>query len=251
MTDDPPTPAPDQPAKPSGAEGSTGEPTREQKLAEIRARVAALRAAQAGGAAPAGTQASGAAAPTAPGVPVKPATPEPANVEGPPPAASGEEPSRDDKMAAIRARAEALRAARAGGAGTPAAAAPGAPARALPAKPATAAASLEVPVSSINPGGRPGVAPQAAAIEVYGTINNSVEIRGEPGENENLKKLLGGLGAYQNPLRGSAWQVDYRYYAEARRRLEAAGYTVTEKDFLGRAIKSWSPTSRGWTRVQS
>jgi hypothetical protein len=93
--------------------------------------------------------------------------------------------------------------------------------------------------------------PQAPALEAYGTINNSVEIRGEPGENENLKKLLGGLGAYQNPLRGDAWQVDYRYYAEARRRLEAAGYTLAEKDFLERSINAWSPASRGWTRVQS
>jgi hypothetical protein len=125
----------------------------------------------------------------------------------------------------------------------------GAPAKAGPAKPV--AASLEVPVSSVNPGGRPGVAPQASALEAHGTINNSVEIRGETGENENLKKLLGGLGAYQNPLRSNAWQVDYRYYAEARRRLQAAGYTVTEKDFLGRPITTWSPTSRGWTRVQT
>jgi len=95
------------------------------------------------------------------------------------------------------------------------------------------------------------VAPVAPALDVYGTINNSVEIRGESSENENLKKLLGGLGAYQNPLRSDAWQVDYRYYAEARRRLEAAGYTVAEKDFLGRPVATWSPSSRGWTRVQS
>ncbi|MBM3469198.1 MAG: hypothetical protein FJX73_00170 [Armatimonadetes bacterium] len=47
-------------------------------------------------------------------------------------------------------------------------------------------------------------------------------------EDENLKKLLGGLGAYQNPLRPGVWQVDHRYRAEAVRRLEAAGYAIAE-----------------------
>lgn len=160
-----------------------------------------------------------------------------------------QEPSRDEKIAALKAKADALKAARA------AAAAAGTPAQAAPAGAARAAVApggaVEVPVSALNPGGRPGAAPKAPAVEVYGTINNSVEIRGAATEDDNFKKLLGGLGAYQNPLRTNAWQVDYRYYAEARRRLEAAGYTVTEKDFLGRPIKNWSPTSRGWTRVES
>lgn len=247
MNEESRTPPSDQPPQPAGEDRAGGELTREQKLAEIRARVAAMRAAQAGAAPPAGTQTPG---PTTapPAAPAAPAAAQAAGAAGPAAGASGEESSRDDKMAAIRARAEALRAARAGGTTGPAVtAAPGAPAKAAPAKPA---ASLEVPVSSVNPGGRPGVAPQAIALEAHGTINNSVEIRGEPGENENLKKLLGGLGAYQNPLRSNAWQVDYRYYAEARRRLQAAGYTVTEKDFLDRPIATWSPTSRGWTRVQ-
>ena len=92
--------------------------------------------------------------------------------------------------------------------------------------------------------------PKPAANE-RSEINSSVEIRGEASEDENLKKLLGGLGAYQNPVRSNAWQIDYRYYAEARRRLEAAGYKVAEKDYLDRPIKDWSPTSRGWTRTQS
>jgi hypothetical protein len=153
------------------------------------------------------------------------------------------EQSRDEKIAALKAKADALRAART------AAQASGAPQ--ATAKAAGAGGGLDVPVSAVNPGGRPGAAPQAAAVEVYGTINNSVEVRGQPSEDENMKKLLGGLGAYQNPLRTNAWQLDYRYYAEARRRLEAAGYKVTEKDFLGRPLKNWSPTSRGWTRVQS
>ncbi len=156
------------------------------------------------------------------------------------------EPSREEKIAALKAKADALKAARAAAtAGVPS---PAGPAKAA-ASPGTAA--VEVPVSAVNPGGRPGAPPQAKAVEAYGTINNSVEIRGAVSEDENFKKLLGGLGAYQNPLRTNAWQVDYRYYAEARRRLEAAGYTITEKDFLGRPIKNWSPTSRGWTRVQS
>lgn len=154
--------------------------------------------------------------------------------------------SRDDKIAELRAKAEAMKAARAAaqtgavGGTTQAAAKPAAPSNAL-----------DVPVSSLNPGGRPGAPPKTPAVTAHGTINNSVEIRGEATEDENLKKLLGGLGAYQNPVRGNAWQVDYRYYAEARRRLEAAGYQVAEKDYLNRPIKDWSPTSRGWTRTQS
>ncbi len=156
------------------------------------------------------------------------------------------EPSRDEKIAALKAKADALRAARA-------AATTVGPTQAGQAKGAGApgTAAVEVPVSALNPGGRPGAPPQAKAVEAFGTINNSVEIRGAASEDENFEKLLGGLGAYQNPLRTNAWQVDYRYYTEARRRLEAAGYTITEKDFLGRPIKNWSPTSRGWTRVES
>jgi hypothetical protein len=154
--------------------------------------------------------------------------------------------ARDEKIAAMKAKVEAMKAARAAaqttGAGGAAAAA---------AKPAAASNALDVPVSSLNPGGRPGAPPKAAALTARGTINNSVEIRGDATEDENLKKLLGGLGAYQNPVRGNAWQVDYRYYAEARRRLEAAGYKVAEQDYLNRPIKDWSPTSRGWTRTQS
>jgi hypothetical protein len=157
---------------------------------------------------------------------------------------SSGELTREQKIAALKAKADALKAARAA-AGQPAGA--GAPAAARPAAPA----GVEVPVSSLNPGGRPGSPPQTPSVEVYGTINNSVEIRGQASEDENLKKLLGGLGAYQNPLRRNAWQVDYRYYAEARRRLEAAGYKVTEKDILGRSVAGWSPTARGWTRVES
>jgi len=166
---------------------------------------------------------------------------------------SSGELTREQKIAALKAKADALKAARATTTqpvgSKPAAAGAGQPAAAKAA--GAAPSAVEVPVSSLNPGGRPGALPQAPGVEVYGTINNSVEIRGQASEDENLKKLLGGLGAYQNPLRRNAWQVDYRYYAEARRRLEAAGYKVTEKDFLGRSIAGWSPTTRGWTRVES
>lgn len=152
--------------------------------------------------------------------------------------------TREQKIAALKAKVEALKAARATAAP---AGAGGAPAAAKPAAPA----GVEVPVSSLNPGGRPGTSPVAPAVEVYGTINNSVEIQGQASENENLKKLLGGLGAYPNPIRRHAWQLDYRYYAEARRRLEAAGYAITEKDILDRRPSRWSASARGWTRVQS
>jgi hypothetical protein len=156
---------------------------------------------------------------------------------------TGEELTREQKLAQIKARADALRAAKAAGA---------APAGGkAAASPAAATAALEVPVSSLNPGGRPGTPPQKPAVQAYGTINQSVELKADAGEHENVKKLLGGLGAYQNPLRGEAWQIDYRYYAEARRRLEAAGYAVTEQDYLGRPVRAWTPASRGWTRVES
>jgi len=91
-----------------------------------------------------------------------------------------------------------------------------------------APATTEAPVSSLNPGGRPASAPQATAVEVRETVNSGVEIRAGAPEDENLKKLLSGMGGYQNPLRPGAWQVDHRYRAEAIRRLEAAGYTIAE-----------------------
>lgn len=146
--------------------------------------------------------------------------------------------SREEKIAALRAKVEAMKAARA-------AAPSGAPVAA-----ARPAATVDVPVSSLNPGGRPGAPPKAPTVEAVGTINNGVELRAAASEDDNIKKLLGGLGAYQNPLRGGVWQLDYRYYAEARRRLEAAGYTVTGKDYLGRPLQDWTPVARGWTRVR-
>jgi hypothetical protein len=161
---------------------------------------------------------------------------QPASPQQPAPGAAQ---SREEKIAALRAKVEAMKAARAAAAGG-----------GQPAAAAAPAASVEVPVSSLNPGGRPGAPPKAATIEAFGTVNHSVELRAAATEDDNIKKLLGGLGAYQNPLRGGVWQLDYRYYAEARRRLEAAGYTITERDYLGRPLKEWQPAARGWTRVR-
>ena len=169
-----------------------------------------------------------------------------------------DEMSREEKIAAAKAKAEAMKAQRAAQAGAPGAspappapaaggAAPGtaAPRPAAAARPAPATSAL---ATSENPGGQPIVAPQNAKIQALGTINQSVELRAEPTEDQNIRRLLGGLGAYRNPLR-NAWQVDYRYYAEALKRLTAAGYQVEGQDYLGRSLDQWAPARRGWTRI--
>ncbi len=146
--------------------------------------------------------------------------------------------SREELLAAIKAKADALRAARATAGGPQAT------------KPAEASAVAETPVSAINAAGRPAVKPQNPKIRAYGMVNQAVEITSDKSEEENLKKLLGGLGAYANPLRGGAWELSYRYYAEARRRLAQAGYEIEETDYAGRPLTAWTPQTRGWTRVQ-
>jgi hypothetical protein len=241
MTEDSDLPGSGGSAKSESAPG----PSREELMAAIKARADALRAAK-GRPVPSGTppEQPAAATPAVVETPRTPAAPTDVQAPGEPvPTAT-----REDKLAAIKARAEALRAARAAGGAAAAAsvAASTAPTKVIPAPP-----SPDVFVSSLNPGGRPGAPPRAPALEAFGTISQSVEIRGEASEDDNLKKLLGGLGAYQNPLRAGAWQIDYRYYREAKARLEAAGYTIAERDFLGRPIADWSPASRGWTRVES
>lgn len=148
--------------------------------------------------------------------------------------------SREEILAAIKAKADAIRAARAATAKGEA-----------PAGAAAPEAAFETPVSAVNAAGRPAVQPQSPKVTAAGSINQAVEFRAERTEDENLKKLLGGLGAYANPLRGGAWQVDYRYYAEARHRLEQAGYEIEEGDYLGRPLKDWSPRTRGWTKTAS
>jgi 3-oxoacyl-ACP reductase-like protein len=155
--------------------------------------------------------------------------------------AMADEMSREEKIAAAKAKAEAMKAQRAAQAATPGASgAPAAPAKPAPATPALA--------TSDNPGGQPVVAPQNAKIQALGTINQSVELRADATEDQNIRRLLGGIGAYRNPLR-NAWQVDYRYYAEAVKRLTAAGYQIEGKDYLGRPLEQWAPARRGWTRI--
>ncbi len=142
----------------------------------------------------------------------------------------------EEKIAAAKARVEAMKAQRS---------AQGAPAKTA----APPTASLEVPVSAANVAGRPVDRVQGRKIRAYGTVNQAVDIVAAPEDTENLRKLLSGISGYQNPLRPGAFQMDYRYYAEARRRLEAAGYEIEETDYMGRPIRSWSPQTRGWTRV--
>jgi hypothetical protein len=234
--------------------------TREEKIAAAKAKAEALKAERA-------AQAAGSATPAAIETPPPPGGPSASGASAAPaaapPTASGEM-SREEKIAAAKAKAEAMKAQRAaqgaaGGAAAPAAApaagarpappAGAAPAGARPASPAARPAAAVQPLAtSENPGGQPVVAPQNPKVQALGTINQSVELRCDATEDQNMRRLLGGLGAYRNPLR-NAWQVDYRYYAEALKRLAAAGYQVEGKDYLGRPLEQWAPARRGWTRI--
>ena len=166
-------------------------------------------------------------------VPAQPAPAPAAAPQGP-----AAEMSREEKIAAARAKAEALKTQRAAAGATPGA---GTQAKA----PATAAKAW---ATSENPGGAPPAPPQNPQVRALGTITQSVELHCESSEDQNIRKILGGLGAYKNPLRG-AWQIDYRYYAEALKRLQAAGYQVEGRDYLGRPLEQWAPEKRGWTRL--
>lgn len=160
--------------------------------------------------------------------------------------------SREEKIAAAKAKAEALKAQRAAAGGLSAAGGPGAPkASAAPGVPTAARpapAGQKAWATAENPGGQPPAPPQNPKVQAFGTITQSVELRCEASEDQNIRKLLGGLGAYRNPLRG-VWQLDYRYYAEALKRLQAAGYHVEGRDYLGRPLDAWRPETRGWTRL--
>lgn len=127
----------------------------------------------------------------------------------------------------------------------------GAAGRATEAKPAAQVPNVPVPVASHNPGASPLAPLSNPNLVALGTINQAVEIQADPSEEANLRKLLGGLGAYPNPLRRGAWQVDYRYWKEAKRRLEAAGYKVEGRDYMGRPLDEWDPTTRGWVRAEA
>jgi hypothetical protein len=144
--------------------------------------------------------------------------------------------SREEILASIKAKADAIRAQRAAEQAKPEAGA--APAKEAPA--------VETFVSSLNAAGRPAAAPTNTQLRAYGSVNYAVEIVGEKSEEENLRKLLGGIGAYQNPVRGGAFTVDYRYYAEAKRRLERSGYTITEAQFGPLQPGGWNPIAGGW-----
>jgi len=185
----------------------------------------------------------------------KPTAPNDTPASPAPPGAPAGEVSREEKIAAAKAKAEAIKAQRAtGGAPAPVGAgpqpggpAPAAPGAAAAGRPAPAAAQRSWATSE-NPGGQPATPPQNPKIEALGTITQSVELRCQTSEDQNVRKLLGGLGAYRNPLRG-VWQLDYRYYTEAVKRLTAAGYQIDGKDYLGRPLDKWTPEDRGWTRL--
>lgn len=150
--------------------------------------------------------------------------------------------SREEILAAIKAKADAIRAQRA-------TAKPEQPGAAQPG--AAPGPTLETFVSAINAAGRPAAAPQNPGVKVYGSVNFGVEIQSAPTEAENLRKLLGGIGAYENPVRAGAFQIDYRYFAEAKNRLERAGYRIEEEAFGPVAPATWNPVRAGWSKVES
>jgi len=151
-----------------------------------------------------------------------------------------EKKSREEILAAIKAKAEAIRAQRAAAAARP---------EQQTAAPTGAAPTLDAFVSSLNAAGRPAAAPQNAQLQAFASVNYGVEITCAPTEEDNLRKILGGIGAYQNPLRGGAFQIDYRYYTEAKARLARAGYTVEEREFGPLHLGTWTPMRGGWSKV--
>lgn len=147
--------------------------------------------------------------------------------------------SREEILAAIKAKADAIRMQRAAAAAKPDAAGPAAP-----------AAAAETFVSSLNAAGRPAGAPTNPQLQAYGSVNFAVEIVGDKSEEENLRKLLGGIGGYQNPLRGGVFTIDYRYYGEAKQRLERSGYTISEGQFGTLPPGRWRPMAAGWSVIE-
>lgn len=147
--------------------------------------------------------------------------------------------SREEILAAIKAKADAIRAQRA------------AVAKGEQPAPGTAApTALETPVSAVNAAGRPAGKPTSPKIRALATVTQGVEFTVERTEDENIRKLLGGLGAYQNPLRSGVWQLDYRYYDEAKRRLSGAGYEIEETQDGRVPLSKWTPHLAGWSKVE-
>lgn len=150
----------------------------------------------------------------------------------------GQGKSREEILAAIKAKADAIRAQRA--------TAPSGEPVAAPA----ASSTLETPVSAVNAAGRPFTKAQNPKVKSFATVTQGVEFTVDKLEDENIKKLLGGLGAYQNPLRQGVWQLDYRYYEEAKRRLALAGYEIEEDQYGRIPLKGWTPELGGWSKVE-
>jgi hypothetical protein len=165
--------------------------------------------------------------------------------------AAAHDPQKEAERKRLIEEAKARWAAKKGQAAPAAGPQPTPQARAQEAKAAAQAPTVPVPVASHNPGGSPVTPPSNPHLVAVGTVNQAVEIQADPGEEANLRKLLGGLGAYPNPLRGGAWQVDYRYWQEAKRRLQAAGYKVESRDYLGRSLDEWDPVTRGWAPAET
>ena len=148
--------------------------------------------------------------------------------------------SREEILAAIKAKADAIRAQRAATAKGD-----------QPAAPAAPAATLETPVSAVNAAGRPAGKPTSPKVTALATVTQGVELATDKAEDENIRKLLGGLGAYQNPLHPGIWQLDYRYYDEAKRRLKQAGYEIEEDQYGNIPLSKWTPHLWGWSKVES
>ncbi len=147
--------------------------------------------------------------------------------------------SREEILAAIKAKADAIRAQRAATVKGD-----------QPATVAAPAATLETPVSAVNAAGRPVGKPASPKIRALATVTQGVEIASDKVEDENIRKLLGGLGAYQSPLHPGIWQLDYRYYDEAKRRLTQAGYEIEEDQYGSIPLTKWTPHLGGWSKVE-
>src|SRR5437667_6671077 len=147
--------------------------------------------------------------------------------------------SREEILAAIKAKADARR-------GHRAATAKGDHPAGATAPPAT----LETPVSAVNAAGRPAGKPTSPKITALATVTQGLELAADKAEDENIRKLLDGLGAYQTPLHPGIWQLDYRYYDEAKRRLKQAGYEIEEEQYGNIPLSKWTPHLWGWSKVE-
>jgi len=147
--------------------------------------------------------------------------------------------NREEILAAIKAKADAIRAQRAATVKGD-----------QPAAAATPTATLETPVSAVNAAGRPAGKPTSPKVTALATVTQGVELATDKAEDENIRKLLGGLGAYQNPLHPGIWQLDYRYYDEAKRRLKQAGYEIEEDQYGNIPLSKWTPHLWGWSKVE-